>query len=327
MTSWGSRLPFSFDPLVAEAKRRMRRRRLLVAGVVLLLAGGAFGAAFAFSRQTTPQGSAFSPSPADLRLSPLSTLATRRAFCGNRYSTCHSADGRWSIVYSNRSPGPISYSYSNGHVSGLPTHKVGCTLIVTNLATGRRQEIHLSAPGCEYSLFIGQTYFFQDPYRGTPGTPGGRLLGVEPPSRQVKALAYFDTYVVSADERWIAGEVDGAEGPKLIAVFSPTSHACRVVAQATSPNQVLSVVRSGWELQPARPPGVFTFKDPVAWHNVVQGGQKFQVVTGPGPGFTQDSRSVIVAEWQYRTKEGNLSGVIHRRLVKFGLSSLHTPCP
>jgi hypothetical protein len=42
MTSSAPRLPFSIDPLIAEANRRMRRRRLLVAAVVLVaIAAGA----------------------------------------------------------------------------------------------------------------------------------------------------------------------------------------------------------------------------------------------------------------------------------------------
>jgi hypothetical protein len=329
MTTWASRLPFSFDPLIAEAKQRMRRRRLLVVTIVLLLVGSALGAGLTLGGPAPPPGLAFSPTPAQTKLSPLGNLATRRADCGNRYSTCHSSDGRWSIVFINRSPGPVYYSYANGRVSTNANHKVGCTLIVTNLTTGRRKDVHLSrVPACENALFIGQTYFAEDPNR-TPGL--GRMVGVEPPSSQVKTLANFTTYIVSPDESWIAGEAGAldAGGSRLIAVYSPTSHACRVVARATSPNQYVSVETSGWEFGPTRPPGLFTFKDPVAWHNVVQGDRTIQVATGPGPGFTQDSRSLIVAEWQYRTKEGSQSGsgVIHRRLVKFDLSSLHTPCP
>ncbi|HEU5477316.1 MAG TPA: hypothetical protein VFU64_05740 [Gaiellaceae bacterium] len=53
MTFRVSRLPFSLDPLIAEAKRRMRRRRLLVAGLVVALAGGAAGAGLAL-RGTGP---------------------------------------------------------------------------------------------------------------------------------------------------------------------------------------------------------------------------------------------------------------------------------
>jgi hypothetical protein len=43
-----SRLPFSLDPLMAEAKRRARQRRGLVALGVLLVAGLAAGLTFAF---------------------------------------------------------------------------------------------------------------------------------------------------------------------------------------------------------------------------------------------------------------------------------------
>jgi hypothetical protein len=40
MTAHIRRLPWSLDPLIAEAKRRMRRRQLLIAAVLVLLAGG-----------------------------------------------------------------------------------------------------------------------------------------------------------------------------------------------------------------------------------------------------------------------------------------------
>ena len=41
MTEHAPRLPFSLDPLIAEAKRRMRRRRLLVVAVLLTAAAAA----------------------------------------------------------------------------------------------------------------------------------------------------------------------------------------------------------------------------------------------------------------------------------------------
>jgi hypothetical protein len=47
MTVWGSRLPFSLDALIAEAKRRMRRRRLLLVVIAALLVGGVVGGALA----------------------------------------------------------------------------------------------------------------------------------------------------------------------------------------------------------------------------------------------------------------------------------------
>src|ERR1700752_678871 len=138
MTAWGSRLPFSLDPLIAEAKRRMRRRRLLAAADALLLVGGAFGAAFTLGRPSSPQGSALGSFPAHGQ-PPLSNLATRMALCGNRDDTCPSPDGKWSIVFVTRSPGPVSYSYSNGKVTGYNPPRVGCTLMVTHLTTGQKE--------------------------------------------------------------------------------------------------------------------------------------------------------------------------------------------
>jgi hypothetical protein len=48
MTLRAPRLPFSLDPLIAEAKRRARQRRMLIALGVLLVAGLAAGLTFAF---------------------------------------------------------------------------------------------------------------------------------------------------------------------------------------------------------------------------------------------------------------------------------------
>jgi hypothetical protein len=44
MTAHLPRLPFTLDPLMAEAKRRMRKRRLLVAVLAVLAVGGAASA-------------------------------------------------------------------------------------------------------------------------------------------------------------------------------------------------------------------------------------------------------------------------------------------
>jgi hypothetical protein len=321
MTAWGPRLPFSLDPLIAEAKRRMRRRRLLVAAVVLLLAGGALGAALTLGRPAPHQASAFSSSPAKTQLSPLSNLATRMAFCGNRYSTCHSPDGTWSIVYVNRSAGPVSYNYTNGQVSGFDPPRVGCTLMVTQLAKGRREQIHLKVPGCDHGVWIGHTYVVQDPLYG-------RLLSVDLPSRQVRVLAHFGSDVVSPNGHWIAGEAELHHGERyLVAVLSLPSRTCRVVAEGRRGlhfyGQDVAVDRSPWEYD--RQLG---FTDPVVWRTVEQGSKRIRVVTGPGTGFTRNSRSVIVGEWQYaRRGRLHLPTAIHKRLVEFNLSSLHTPCP
>ena len=47
MTAHVPRLPFSLDPLMAEAKRRARQRRFLVALLVLLIVGGVLGTVLA----------------------------------------------------------------------------------------------------------------------------------------------------------------------------------------------------------------------------------------------------------------------------------------
>ena len=49
MAAHADRMPFSLDPLMAEAKRRMRKRRVLVAILALLITGGAAGAAVALT--------------------------------------------------------------------------------------------------------------------------------------------------------------------------------------------------------------------------------------------------------------------------------------
>ena len=328
MTVWGSRLPFSLDPLMKEAKRRMRRRRVLVAAVVLLLAGGAAGATLAL-RGSSPESSP-GPTPAQARMSPLSNLAARRTFCGNTRSGCQSPDGKWSIVYVNRSPGPVSYSYSGGKVSGYKPPRVGCTLNVTDLATGQHEGLHVREPACDHGIWLGNTYYFQDPALGSPG----RLLGVDLPNRHVKVLAHFGSDVVSPDGRWIAGEAELPHGgPWLVAVVSTASHACRVVLQRNglppgltgAPPQSVAVDRSPWDEAPIFPPR--GYKDPVVWSDAEQDGAKIQVVNGPGTGFTRDSRSIIVATWQYRTHPLKKMGPTHKRLLEFDLSSLHTPCP
>lgn len=47
-------LPFSLDPLMAEAKRRMKRRRLLVGVLIVVLAGGGAGATFGLRGPSNP---------------------------------------------------------------------------------------------------------------------------------------------------------------------------------------------------------------------------------------------------------------------------------
>lgn len=55
MTAFARRLPFSLDPLIREAKRRMRRRRVLVAVSAVVVAGAATGTVLALGGPSTPR--------------------------------------------------------------------------------------------------------------------------------------------------------------------------------------------------------------------------------------------------------------------------------
>jgi hypothetical protein len=305
MTAWGSRLPFSLDPLIAEAKRRMRRRRLATAAVVLLLAGGIAGVVAAVTgRPSSAHEPAFTP--AANNLPPLSNLAARAVWCGDAYNAsghggCHSPDGKWAIVVEN--------------------HGRGCTLTVTSLRTGRHERIARTGPGsCAPDLWIGPNFIIQrDVYGST-----GRVVGLDPPSRKLTLLARFGTFVSSPNERWIVGQERSSNpfGAHMVAVISLATHSCRVVATTKGPDRYLSVDKSPWSMRPTTP-GT-PFNDPVSWRTVFRDGKKIRVVSGPGTGFTRNSRSVIVAKWE---SSSTAPYAIHKRLVKFNLSALHTPCP
>jgi hypothetical protein len=76
------RLPFSLDPLIAEAKRRMRRRRLALAFLLVALAGGATATAFALGGSAGSSG-ASGGAPSNAGGSP---LAPNGAFNGGATS-------------------------------------------------------------------------------------------------------------------------------------------------------------------------------------------------------------------------------------------------
>jgi len=61
MTSHAHRLPFSLDPLMAEAKRRMRKRRVLILVLAVLVGGGAAGSAVALSQSNGFRAAAACP--------------------------------------------------------------------------------------------------------------------------------------------------------------------------------------------------------------------------------------------------------------------------
>jgi hypothetical protein len=292
------------DPLIAEAKRRMRRRRLATAAVAFLLAGAIFGTAVALNGPSFAHGSAFTPASSDLP--PLSNLAARAMWCGDAYNAsghggCRSPDGKWSIVVDNEG--------------------TGCTLTITRASTGRRERIAQPGSwGCAPDLWVGRRFVVQEGFH----EPKHRVVSVDPASRRVTTLARFRAFVVSPDKRWIAGEAELHHGtPGLIAVRSLTSKTCRVVTEATNASQGVSVDKSPWSLAPLDPTAPPS-PDPVVWRTVVQDGKKIRVVAGPGTGFTRNSRSVIVGKWQNIQTAPYL---IHKRLLKFDISSLHTACP
>jgi hypothetical protein len=267
-----------------------------MAAMVVLLASAASAAGIAVTASGSTHGPALIPTASNLP--PLSNLAARAFWCGDAYNAsrhggCHSPDGKWAIVVENEGK--------------------GCTLTVTRTGTGRRERIgQPDSWGCAPDLWVGHRFVVQEGF----DEPKHRVISIDPPSRHVKILARFRTFVVSPNERWIAGEAelrhDGT--PQLIAVRSLTSNTCRVVIRATSPSQDVSVDKSPWSSGPRD-------QTTVVWRTVVQNGRKIRVVSGPGTGFTRNSRSVIVATWENSPYGAN------KRLVKFNLSSLHTPCP
>jgi hypothetical protein len=198
----------------------------------------------------------------------------------------------------------------------------GCTMTVTGVSTERHERIsQAGSGGCVPDLWIGHSFIVQEGIYES----GGRVVSVDPPSRKVKVLARFSSFIVSPDKRWIAGQAGSGEpfGARVVAVMSLASHTCRVVADAKSPDQNVSVDKSPWSIRPE--PLTSPYTDPVVWRKIEEGGKRISVVSGPGTGFTRDSRSLIVARWQKSPTPPPYA--IHKRLLKFTLSSLHTPCP
>src|SRR4051812_47466190 len=280
MTAWVRRVPFSLDPLIAEAKRRARRRRLLGAVLLLVLAGGGVGAPGGPSGSPAAHGwGSVVPAAARAPLPPLSSLAARARFCGSafnsgRYGGCHSPDRRWSI-----------------HVD----HRIHCSLAVSRIGTPRRAVVRLPGP-CAPALWVGHTFLIDEGISQF----GFRVASLDPSSRKVTVLARLSNYIVSPNERWIAGEgaTRRSYGARLIVAMSLTSHTCRVVTRATSRNQDISVWKSPWSFQPVPGSSHPRYRLTPQWRTVRQDGRKIRVVSGPGTGFTRDSGSLIIAEWQ-----------------------------
>lgn len=150
------------------------------------------------------------------------------------------------------------------------------------------------------------------------------MASLDPSSHKVRVLGRFGSVIVSPNLRWMAGEdpsYDSPSGARVIAVRSLTSGTCRVVTRATSRKERISIWKSPWGF-PAAPLHRYS-RDP-NWRTIRQDGRKIRVASGPGTGVTRDSRSLIIAKW--RPVNGPPYAT-HKRLVKYDLSSLHTPCP
>lgn len=144
---------------------------------------------------------------------------------------------------------------------------------------------------------------------------GNGVMSVDHPSGKEKLVARFLSFVVSPNERWLAGELRPKGALPLVAVISLRDHSCRVVARASGPNENLVVAGIQFLGGANFPPG----GSGIQWRR----SGRVSVAVGPGVGFTRDSRGLIVAVDRW----SNQTGAYHRRLVQYPLSSLRTRCP
>jgi hypothetical protein len=276
------RLPFSVDPLVAEARRRARRRRIFLAVAVLALAAGGAGAGLALSGKS---GSA-ARAPAAAPVGPAVRLAT----CSSPYQGhgCGSPDGAWSIL-----------------IKGDGTY---CTVFLGRRGQPRHAVYHAADGGCGAATWLrsDELLFDAGGYQGPE-----REMSLVAASGAVERVANFASSVVSANERWLAGELRPEGQPPLVAAISLPQHRCRVVAQATGPDESL-IVAPGGSL------GLLG-GDGIGWRPV----GRVRVASGPGVGFTRDSKALIVADDTWSSDGSNY----FRKLVRYPLSAATTPCP
>jgi hypothetical protein len=174
----------------------------------------------------------------------------------------------------------------------------------------RKTAYHSTHGGCEQAVWV-------KPHRllfgvSGPGSPS-RVLSLDPTSRKVTLVGNFLGFVVSANERWLAGELRPRGGPPLVTAVSLGSNRCEVVTQAHGPNENLLI---------APGPGVGTLgREGVTWRRL-PGKVKVNEAVGPGVGFTRDSKGLIVAIDRWRKTFASY----HRSLEQFSLTSRH-PSP
>ena len=127
---------------------------------------------------------------------------------------------------------------------------------------------------------------------------------------------------MSANERWLTGELRPKGAPPLVVAVSLPSHECRVVTEAHGSNESV-LAAPGGGAGGLGPPTASPFRQSVGWIREPNRHGKLSVASGPGVGFTRDSKSLIVAvdHWSDKT------GAYHRRLVQIPLSAARKPCP
>jgi hypothetical protein len=285
------RRPFSLDPLIAEAKRRMRRRRALLAvAAVVVLGGGAAGATLAFGGGSgvVPGASAASyPGP-----------AVRLASCSNvlNGAGCRSPDRKWSILMS--------------------TNGLNCHVSLRHAGTQTFKRAYDSTRGfCDRAVWV-------EPHLLLFGQGAHRVLSLDAATGKVRPIANFLGFAVSPNEHWIAGEMRPKGAPPLVAAVSLADHQCRVVTQAHGKSENV-VVAPGGATGGLSAPSTSPFRQGVAWRRAPSRHGRLSVAVGPGVGFTRDSKGLIVAvnRWSDRTS------AYHRKLVQIPLSPARRPCP
>jgi hypothetical protein len=298
------RRPFSLHPLIAEAKRRMRRRRaLFVVAAAIVLGGGAAGADLVFSGSQAgfvPQASAATyPGPA-VRLSTCSDVQNGPG--------CRSPDRRWAIRMRTN------------------TYGSDCHVTLRRAGTKSARPVYDSTRGgCGDAVWVRPhlLLFGQGGPDGAGVTGGGpyRVLGLDAATGKVQPVANLIAFAVSANERWIAGEMRPKGAAPLVALVSVRSHECRVVIRARGSNESVVVAPGG--AAGTLSAGFSPFEQHVDWWRGPNRNGGVSVAHGPGVGFTRDSKGVIVAvnHWSSRT------GAYHRKLVQLPLSGPHMPCP
>jgi hypothetical protein len=149
-----------------------------------------------------------------------------------------------------------------------------------------------------------------------------QVLSLDAATGKVRPVANLLGFVVSPDERWLAGELRPKGRRPLVAAISLRNHACHIVTQAHGPDESLFVA-SGGGAGRLSPPGPSPFSQGVTWIRGRNRHGRVSVANGPAVGFTRDSRAAIVAVNRWSDK----TGAYYRRLVQIPLAASHRPCP